>query len=186
MQVPRGDTPPYAIDDNKIYVRDDEGETSLAVRDEIVQMVTRVQPPAVPTGVETQETMPESTEPSEASGTLAAPRTGVEIVDTEERNGTLYHRVRDLRNNNIVQNVTRQSARRLWHYAITEIEDAPVDPRKVEWRGDIGIWKRYTHAGRVRHDLVQKQDGGIRVYYSVTEDGIHGPWRDLVGDNGQE
>ncbi len=38
--VPRGDDPPYAIDDNKIYVRE-EAETSLAVRDEIVQLVTR-------------------------------------------------------------------------------------------------------------------------------------------------
>ncbi len=38
IQVPRGDDPPYAIDDNKIYVRD-EAETNLAVRDEIVQLV---------------------------------------------------------------------------------------------------------------------------------------------------
>ena len=36
--VPRGDDPPYAVDDNKIYVRS-EGETSLAVRDEIVNLV---------------------------------------------------------------------------------------------------------------------------------------------------
>lgn len=190
MQVPRGATPPYAIDDNKIYVRDDEGETSLAVRDEIVQMVTRVQGHAVAEAAEaapqTQMTPEPERQKAGSGGALAAPRTGVEIVDTEERNGTLYHRVRDLRNNNIVQNVTRQSARRLWHYAITEIEDTPVDPRKVEWRGDIGIWKRYTHAGRVRYDLVQKADGGIRVYYGVTEDGIHGSWRDLVGDNGHD
>jgi hypothetical protein len=51
VQVPRGDEPPYAIDDNKIYVRDDT-ETSLAVRDEIVQMVARSaqsdQPPPEP------------------------------------------------------------------------------------------------------------------------------------------
>ncbi len=38
--VPRGDDPPYALDDNKIYVRD-EAETGLAVRDEIVGLVQR-------------------------------------------------------------------------------------------------------------------------------------------------
>ena len=38
--VPRGDDPPYALDDNKIYVRD-ELETGLAVRDEIVGLVLR-------------------------------------------------------------------------------------------------------------------------------------------------
>ncbi len=40
LVVPRGNDPPYAIEDNRIYVRD-EAETSLAVRDEIVQLVLR-------------------------------------------------------------------------------------------------------------------------------------------------
>ena len=40
VTVPRGDDPPYAIDDNKVYVRT-ESDTSLAVRDEIVQLVLR-------------------------------------------------------------------------------------------------------------------------------------------------
>nr|MBP7694210.1 putative DNA binding domain-containing protein [Anaerolineales bacterium] len=40
--VPRGDDPPYAIEDYKFYVRE-EAETSLAVRDEIVQLVLRSQ-----------------------------------------------------------------------------------------------------------------------------------------------
>ena len=40
IQVPRGDDPPYAIDENKIYVRD-EAETTLAVRDEIVRLVAK-------------------------------------------------------------------------------------------------------------------------------------------------
>ncbi len=38
--VPRGIDPPYAVDDNKIYVRS-EAETVLAVRDEIVGLVLR-------------------------------------------------------------------------------------------------------------------------------------------------
>ena len=36
--VPYGEDRPYAIDDNRIYLRD-ENETSLAVRDEIVNLV---------------------------------------------------------------------------------------------------------------------------------------------------
>src|SRR5262249_24591023 len=35
VQIPAGEEPPYAIEDNKIYVRD-EADTSLAVLDEIV------------------------------------------------------------------------------------------------------------------------------------------------------
>jgi hypothetical protein len=38
IQVPAGEERPYAIEENKIYVRD-EAETSLAVRDEIVNLV---------------------------------------------------------------------------------------------------------------------------------------------------
>jgi len=38
--VRRGDDPPYAVDENKIYVRA-EAETVLAVRDEIVDLVRR-------------------------------------------------------------------------------------------------------------------------------------------------
>ena len=171
VAVPRGDDPPYAIDDSKIYVRG-EAETGLAVRDEIVNLVMRVQtgPLIVP-----------KAEAEEPTGRIEPPRTGVEIVETRERKGTQYHTMRDLRNGNVVKNVTRKSARRLWHYAITQAEDNPVDARKVEWRGDIGLLKRREHAGRSRYDLVQRENGKQRVYYGVTEDGVHGEWGRLVG-----
>ncbi len=165
--VPRGEDPPYAIDDNKIYVRD-EAETSLAVRDEIVQLVRRglgLQPTAAPEIVE---------------GRIEPPRTGVEIVASEEREGTLYHTMRDLRNGNIVKNVTRKSARRLWHYAITQHERHPVDPEKVQWQGEIGLWKKRKLKGQVLYDLVQRDDGRIRVYYGVSEAGLHGEWMKLI------
>ena len=165
--VPRGGDPPYAIDDNKIYVRS-EAETNLAVRDEIVSLVRRAQMPAV---------VPEE----KPVGHIEPPRTGVEIVKTQERKGTLYHTMRDLRNGNEVKNVTRQSARRLWHYAITQAEEHPADASKVEWHGDIGLLKRRDRAGQARYDLVQRADGKLRVYYGVTEDGIHGEWARLVG-----
>jgi PHP family Zn ribbon phosphoesterase len=38
IMIPRGEDPPYAVDDNKIYLRT-ETETGMAVRDEIVEMV---------------------------------------------------------------------------------------------------------------------------------------------------
>lgn len=186
VQVPRGGDPPYAIDDNKIYVRD-EAETTLAVRDEIVQLVTQSlqRQGAVPGEVSKAEP-PQAPEaapaPAEApAGTaIEAPRTGVEILGTEQRKGVKYHVMRDLRNGNVVKNVTRSSARRLWHYAISEKESDPVNPSKVEWHGDIGLWKRYKRAGTTRYDLVQRENGELRVYYGVTYDGMHGPWQAFV------
>ena len=38
--VPKGEDTPYVIDDYKIYIRD-ENETNIAVRDEIVNLVSR-------------------------------------------------------------------------------------------------------------------------------------------------
>ena len=190
LRVPKGDDPPYAIDDNKIYVRD-EAETTLAVRDEIVRLVlasrqaspagTPPLPPSVPAVLPASETLPETSEikPTIADDDLA-PKTGVEVLSTEERKGTLYHIMRDLRNGNIVKNVTRSSARRLWHYAITEKEKNPVDPRQVAWRSNLGLIKRHRRGGAVRYDLVQRTPGGLRVYYGVTEDGMHGPWAEFI------
>ena len=166
--VPRGEDPPYAIDDNKIYVRS-EAETNRAVRDEIVNLVKRAMagPAALAAG--------------EPAGHIEPPRTGVEIAETEERKGKLYHTMRDLRNGNEVKNVTRKSARRLWHYAITQAEEHPVDPGQVEWHRGIGVLRARKHAGRARYDLVQRDNGKLRVYYGVTEDGIHGRWARLLG-----
>lgn len=192
IQVPRGNEPPYAIDDNKIYVRDEE-ETSLAVRDEIVQLVLQNigqrggEAASALSSAHTNVSPSLPVEAPAASDTIAdskieAPRTGVEILATEERKGATYHMMRDLRNGNVVKNVTRQSARRLWHYAITEKELNPVQPDKVEWHGEIGLWKRYKHSGSIRYDLVQRDNGEMRVYYGVTFDGMHGPWQVFAGE----
>jgi hypothetical protein len=168
VSVPRGGDAPYAIDDNKIYVRS-EAETGLAVRDEIVSLVLRAQ---VQPGVVAAE---------KPTGHVEPPRTGVEIAETQERKGTLYHTMRDLRNGNVVKNVTRKSARRLWHYAITRAEDHPVEASQVEWHGDIGLVRQRKHAGKARYDLVQRENGKLRFYYGVTEDGVHGEWARLLG-----
>ena len=185
--VPRGDDPPYAVDDNKIYVRS-EAETGLAVRDEIVGLVLRGAPPKigaeelaeVPVGVIDQPLPGEAVPEAE---TESPPRTGVEVVSVEERNGASYYTVRDLRNGNMVKNVTKTSARRLWHYAITQYAQYPKDLSKVEinWQGDLGLVDRQKHGKSIRYDLVQRTPAGHRYYFGVTDDGIHGPWAKLVG-----
>lgn len=183
--IPRGDDPPYALDDNKIYVRD-EAETGLAVRDEIVNLVFRGHQPLVETlpSVEagsdttnpepTQAVRPEKEQP---------PRTGVEIVAVEERKGGRYYTMRDLRNGNVVKNVTRSSARRLWHYAITEHAKLPPDLARtdIQWDGELGLIRCHQQSGCQRYDFVQRTADGLRYYFGVTDDGLHGAWKRLAG-----
>jgi hypothetical protein len=186
--IPRGGDPPYAVDDNKVYVRD-EAETGLAVRDEIVSLVLRSSAfnPLPPTKQEPdiQLMAPETTEMSAIieRDSESPPRTGVEVVKVEERDGITYYTMRDLRNGNEVKNVTRVSARRLWHYAITEFDQLPTDlsKAKIQWQGNVGLLE-VQHLGKnVRYNLVQRIYKGYRLYFGVTEDGIHGRWKALVG-----
>jgi PHP family Zn ribbon phosphoesterase len=201
--VPRGDDPPYAVDDNKIYIRS-EAETGLAVRDEIVGLVLRSPRQAarnnhsdapvenvldVPT-MRVSRGTPSARHPAPAVEavdmrveTNIAPRTGVEVVSVEVRNEDRYYTMRDLRNGEVVKNVTRNSARRLWHYAITSYAKLPPDlgQVKLRWQGDFGLLRKQKQGKIVRYDLVQRSGAGYRFYFGVTDDGIHGPWRTLIG-----
>jgi len=186
LAVPRGDDPPYAIEGSKIYVRQ-ETETNLAVRDEIVQLVRRAPrqasgqalQPAPP--AEEEAPIEEEAAVEERPSVVEPPKTGVEIAETVERKGTFYHTMKDLRNGNEVRNVSRSSARRLWQYAITQKEQHPVQVDQVDWHGDIGLWKKKERVGKVRYDFVQRDsEGQLHVYYGVTEEGIHGPWREFL------
>jgi hypothetical protein len=181
ISVPVGEDPPYVIDDYKIYVRD-ETDTNLAVRDEIVALVRRnLKADGAPeTGLDVDTPPPETADNLSTNHASPEPKTGVQIIGTEMRKGKNYYSLRDLRNGDVVHNVTRQSARKLWQYALTEHETNAVDSTKVEWSGDIGLWKRYKRGGQVRYDLVQRiADKTLHVYYGVTENGIHGPWQRL-------
>jgi hypothetical protein len=185
--IPRGEDPPYAVDDNKVYVRS-EGETGLAVRDEIVELVIRGQSLRLVLSEQaepqTTEPVAQASEPKAVSEELSlAPRTGVEVVGYEERSGTRYFTMRDLRNGNMVKNVTRTSARRLWHYAITTFDKYPADlpQSSVQWQDDYGLVNRYKQGKSWRYDVLQRTPQGYRYYFGVTEDGIHGPWEQLVG-----
>jgi hypothetical protein len=195
--VPFGEYRPYAINDNRIYVRD-EGETNLAVRDEIVNLVrqglvlaggTEPLDPPMPMALRISgggASLPDAILPDEPlddePSAISPPRSGVEIVDVEERGGIFYYTMRDLRNGSKVSNVTLSSARRLWHYAIKQHEGNPVKINKVQWVGDIGLWRRYEKAGTVRYDLAQRDSTNLRAYYGVTENGMHGQWMQFLGE----
>jgi hypothetical protein len=89
-----------------------------------------------------------------------------------------------LRNGNVVKNVTRTSARKLWHYAITQFSSLPDDLSQlnINWQGDYGLLSSRKQGNTVRYDLIQKVPTGYRFYFGVTDDGIHGPWKQVVGE----
>src|SRR5262249_10499145 len=72
LQVPSGADKPYAIEDNKIYVRD-EADTTLAVRDEIVNLVRQGQGIKPSVEVVLPEPIPVSTEPPRPKASRFAP-----------------------------------------------------------------------------------------------------------------
>ncbi len=191
VMVPRGDDPPYAVDDNKIYVRS-EAETVLAVRDEIVGLVLHdprrvfqpadaaIEPSRLQPSIAAESAREVKVEPDEGDTT---PHTGVEVTLAEQRGEDSYYTMRDLRNGNVVKNVTPKSARRLWHYAITSYANLPADPSqaKIHWQGSYGLIKRHRQGKINRYDLIQRTRSGYRYFFGVTDDGIHGHWKRLVG-----
>lgn len=185
--VPRGDDPPYVVDEFKVYVRD-EADTELAVRDEIVSLVMRGKPQQAarvtvqPAIAITEPDIPATSQESSLE-VEEPPRTGVEVAGVVERDGGRFFTMLDLRNGNVVKNVTRSSARRLWHYAITEYSRLPAEPQQAvsHWEGNLGLLKVRKQGRHTLYDLVQRLPDGLRFYYGVTGDGIHGQWKRLVG-----
>lgn len=183
--VPRGDEPPYAVDDNKIYIRD-EAETGLAVRDEIVSLIRRNMGQILGTQTVIENSnIPEEIQPSaqDSIAEIGHPRTGVEVLNPEERQGKMYFTMRDLRNGNVVKNVTRTSARKLWHYAIDQYNLISNEAAKeqVSWNGNLGLIRKHKQGNITRYDLIQRTANGYRYYFGVTLDGIHGEWKQVAG-----
>jgi len=191
INIQAGSKKPYAIDNTSFYVRD-EAETNLAVRDEIVRMVelglarkdidhtSSPQPVSV--------TLPEPVPVAKATNggqqkKPGPPRTGVEVVSSEKRQGTIYHTVRDLRNGNLIHNVTKSSARKLWHYAISQAEQGPVDPKKAQWHNNMTVLKQRSKGDNIWYDLALREGKQINVYYGVTASGLNDEWLALVGEN---
>jgi hypothetical protein len=115
------------------------------------------------------------------------PRTGVQVTTMETRNGVEYFTVRDLRNNSVIRNVTKKSARDLWHYAVSQHAEHPggYDPSLIDWAGDTdrAVLSREHRAGKMRSDLaLLTEDGHVLVFYGVTDDGVDEEWKSLIAD----
>jgi hypothetical protein len=190
--IPRGEEPPYALDENKIYIRD-ENETNIAVRDEIVTLVKRSaqsvsSSPSTPS-VRKEETnagdvdLLSSQSPDKAIS--EDPRTGVEVITPVIRGGKSFFTMRDLRNGNIVKNVTQASARRLWHYAITRYGEIipSIETSDIQWKGNYGLVKQYSQGKNQHYDFIMKTGNGYRFFFGVTPDGIHGNWKVFAADD---
>ena len=176
--VPYGEDRPYAIDNQRIFVRDDT-DTNLAVRDEIINLVQQglifqKDMPNAPSST-TNQTVADNPAPTNGNDP-EPPKAGVEIIAVEDRDDTRYYTMHDLRNGSIVRNVTQSSARKLWDYAIKQFESNPVQHNQVKWQGTLGLWRQYRKSNNVRYDLVQLIPKGLRIYYGVTETGMNGPW----------
>ncbi len=110
-----------------------------------------------------------------------APRTGVQVLSMEERNGAIFFTVRDLRNNSVVRNVTMKSARDLWHYAISQYADNPGGPEEIEWQGDRCVIAGGVRAGKMRYDLVLRNESGSTfVFYGVMQEGLDDNWKSMI------
>ncbi len=196
--VPPGRDLPYAMDDKGFYVRD-EAETTLAVRDEVIRLVERrvkeniaLEPPLeIATQYDQAFTAPkEVTRSTLTDGQVdespSAPRTGVQIVASEERNGTIYHTVRDLRNGNLIKNVTKSSARKLWHYAITQVESNDPKEEDIPWQGNIAVVDERRRENYSWYDLALRDSEGVHIYYGVTDSGMNEQWMKLVEKHGEK
>jgi hypothetical protein len=197
ISVSEGEDKPYCLDGSKFYVRND-AETDLAVRDEIVALVLESvngdgsgSPRSSSSGNGGGGRRPRTAQPQAVAKDAPAtpppsgdpfylPQMGVELVSSETRSGINYYVVRDMRNGRTVSNVTRRGARKLWNYAIAQAEDQPVDANKVQWKGNAALLRSDKRAGKVRYDLALRENGSVRVFYGVTEDGMEGQWAQFV------
>lgn len=191
INIHSGSKKPYAIDNINFYVRD-ESETNLAVRDEIVRMVQlglamqdiELTAPPPPVSAPLPEPVPVAKTTNVGQKRKPEPpRTGVEVVSSEKRQGTIYHTVRDLRNGNLIHNVTKSSARKLWHYAISQAEEGPVIPKNVQWHNNMAVLKQRAKGDNVWYDLAIRDGRQVQVYYGVTDSGLNDEWLALVGEN---
>ncbi|MEX2425314.1 MAG: RNA-binding domain-containing protein [Thermomicrobiaceae bacterium] len=188
MSIPEGSEKPYTLSGGEIYVR--RGDTTVvATRDDIVEMVRSSlidsdddSGPAVKRNAPPKAAASSNgRKPAAAkSGDVPLPNSGVEITETEQRDGETFYTVHDLRNDKIVPNVTRSSSRSLWRYAITQCEDNTFDANKVEWNGPFGIVARRKQGNVHRYDLAYRENGNVRVFYGVTQKGLAKDWIDVI------
>src|SRR5919199_762896 len=172
IEVRAPNAPPYLASDGVIYVRRDD-ETARANRGEILQLARR----ALAEG---------ATSPLDNGQDLSVPRSGVEIVDVQRRNGEWQYEIRDLRT---TPGVVRERAQGLWAYAIDrheDLRDGRVDLQaQIKWAGRLGLWRSYRQGNRTKYDLVHRDANGVidHVFYGVSDWGLNEAWQVLLTDS---
>jgi histidinol phosphatase-like PHP family hydrolase len=189
VTIASGTDKPYALTSGEIYVRDG-ASTVIASRDQIVALVTSSMQSTPATETEATTSVPAAiAEPAAekvhangaAPAELPIPHTGVEIVASAEKDGKVHHTMHDLRNRKIVENVTNDSARRLWSYAIKQQEASEPVASKIKWDGPYGVVRvQKQRAGGHRYDLAYRQNGTIRVFYGVTDADLADEWKTAI------
>ncbi len=192
VTIGSGSEKPYALTSGEIYVREGSN-TTVANRDQIVNMVKsaiggRTDSGPKETKKETPKESPAKKEAkvspngkNEPLAEIEMPHTGVEIVSSEQRDGSVFHTMRDLRNHKIVENVTYDSARRLWRYAIKQRESGEPTANEITWEGPHGVVRvQKQRNGSFRYDLAYRHSGDVRVFYGVTESGLPDEWKPVV------
>lgn len=190
MSIPEGTEKPYTLGGAEIYVRRDD-KSVTATREDIVEMVRSSLLDSDDSGAASdsgesrtrQSTGSNGRKPDVPKDNVPRPKTGVEILETEERDGETYYTVYDLRNNKVVPNVTRSSSSGLWKYAITQSEESSIDPDKVEWKGKYGVAGRRKQGNVYRYDLVYKENGSSRIFYGVTKRGLSTAWKEAISNS---
>jgi hypothetical protein len=169
IEVSAADVPPYVTRDGVIYMRRD-AQTVPANRGEIIQLARR----ALVGG---------ATSPLDNGADLDLPRSGVEVVGAERRNGEWLYEIRDLRT---TVGVSREHAQGLWQYAVSRHEDVRekrVDVyAQVRWVGRLGLLRAYQQGGRVKYDLVHRDANGVidHIFYGVSDWGLSDAWSAVV------
>ncbi len=169
VEVKAEELPPYLSCDGVVYTRRDN-QTVTATRGEIMQLCRRAL-------AENGNLTPDQGED------LDLPRSGVEIVDAQNRGGMWLYEVRDLRT---TAGVTRDKAQGLWAYAISRHEDLRekrIDLHsQVRWRGRVGVWRAYRQGNRIKYDLVHRDANGVinHVFYGVSDWGLGEDWSSLL------
>ncbi len=171
VEITATQLPPYVMRDGIIYVRRD-AETVPATRGEIVQLARR----ALAAG---------GTSPLDNGQDLEMPRSGVEIVDAQRKNGEWIYEIRDLRT---TPGVGRDRAQGLWQYAIArheDLRDGRLDVYgQVKWAGRLGLLRVYQQGGRTKYDLVHRDANGVidHIFYGVSDWGLSDSWSLLMAD----
>lgn len=171
VEVSASQLPPYVTREGALYVRRG-AETVPATRGEIVQLARR----ALAGG---------ATSPLDNGQDLELPRSGVEIVDAQRRNGEWLYEIRDLRT---TPGVSRDRAQGLWQYAIARHEDLREGRMdiysQVRWAGRLGLLRAYQQGGRTKFDLVHRDANGVidHIFYGVSDWGLSEAWNVLLGD----